>query len=202
MGSEATCIVSFGRRTSKGRALFETNELIFRGDFRLRIPFNDMKSVAAKKNKLLIVFSQGVVVFELGPAAEKWADKIRNPKSLIDKLGVKPDLKVSVLGINEETFLKQLRRRVGPFAQGRSKKNSDPIFLGAEKRRDLRKLEALQAFLSRGGVLWIVAPKGSQEIREADTLKAGRSAGLVDVKVASFSKTHTAHKCIIPVAKR
>lgn len=83
-----------------------------------------MKSVAAKKNKLLIVFSQGVVVFELGPAAEKWADKIRNPKSLIDKLGVKPDLKVSVLGINEETFLKQLRRRVAPFAQGRSTRSS------------------------------------------------------------------------------
>jgi len=202
MGSEATGTVHFGRRVSKGRALLETDELIFRGDFRLKIPFKDMRSVAAKKNKLTIAFSQGVVVFELGPAAEKWAYKIRNPKSLIDKLGLKHGLQVSVLGINEESFLGQLRRRVGAFAQGRLKKDSDVIFLGVEKKGDLSRLEAIQGFMNRNGAIWVVAAKGSQEIREAEVLSAGKSAGLVDVKVVSFSETHTAHKFVIPLVKR
>ena len=33
----------------------------------------------------------GEATFELGPKAERWAERIRNPKSLLDKLGVKPE---------------------------------------------------------------------------------------------------------------
>jgi len=33
-------------------------------------------------------------------------------------------------------------------------------------------------------------------------MAAGKHAGLVDVKVVSFSDTHTAEKFVIPVAKR
>ncbi len=33
-------------------------------------------------------------------------------------------------------------------------------------------------------------------------MAAGKRAGLVDVKVVSFSDTHTAEKFVIPVAKR
>lgn len=33
-------------------------------------------------------------------------------------------------------------------------------------------------------------------------MKAAKEQGLVDVKVVSFSATHTANKLVIPVAKR
>jgi hypothetical protein len=33
-------------------------------------------------------------------------------------------------------------------------------------------------------------------------MRAGKLAGLVDVKVARFSDTHTAEKFVIPVARR
>ncbi len=33
-------------------------------------------------------------------------------------------------------------------------------------------------------------------------MRAGRAAGLVDVKVVGFSATHTAQKFVIPVAAR
>jgi len=33
-------------------------------------------------------------------------------------------------------------------------------------------------------------------------MSAGKRAGLVDVKVVSFSETHTAEKFVVPVAKR
>jgi hypothetical protein len=47
-----------------------------------------------------------------------------------------------------------------------------------------------------------VRPKGSKAITEAETMAAGKRAGLVDVKVVSFSETHTAEKFVIPVAAR
>ncbi len=52
------------------------------------------------------------------------------------------------------------------------------------------------------GAIWIVRPKGRKEITEAETMAAGKRAGLVDVKVVSFSDVHTAEKFVIPVAKR
>jgi hypothetical protein len=50
--------------------------------------------------------------------------------------------------------------------------------------------------------LWIVYPKGKREIKEQQVLEAGKQAGLVDVKVVSFSATHTALKFVWPKAKR
>ena len=57
-------------------------------------------------------------------------------------------------------------------------------------------------FLKPAGALWVVYPKGVQTIREIEVIAAGREAGLKDVKVASFSATHTALKFVIPVASR
>ena len=67
---------------------------------------------------------------------------------------------------------------------------------------DDAKLAALRAKLVPDGALWIVRPKGSGEISETDVMKAGKAAGLVDVKVVRFSDTHTAEKFVIPVARR
>ena len=50
--------------------------------------------------------------------------------------------------------------------------------------------------------MWVVYPKGRTDPSEVDVLEAGKAAGLVDVKVARFSETHTALKFVIPVARR
>jgi hypothetical protein len=60
----------------------------------------------------------------------------------------------------------------------------------------------LQTSLKRNGGIWVVYPKGQSDITESDVLKAGRQAGLVDTKIARFSDTHTAHKFVIPLARR
>ena len=39
-------------------------------------------------------------------------------------------------------------------------------------------------------------------IRESDVMAAAKAAGLVDIKNASFSETHSALKLVVPVAKR
>jgi hypothetical protein len=47
MGNEASCKVRFNKRESQGKALLETSEILFRGDFRLKIPFSTIKSSKA-----------------------------------------------------------------------------------------------------------------------------------------------------------
>jgi len=181
----------------------ETDRLIFRGsDFRLEIPFKEVRSVESRAGRLEISYPRGKAVFELGLLAEKWAEKIRHPKSLLDKLGIKPRAIVAVLGIQDGTFLHQLRERTSFMSKAISTQNYDQIFLLAEEKRHLKKLKSLKRMIKREGAIWIVSPKGNQHIREDDILAAGRDAGLVDVKVVAFSATHTAHKFVIPAAKR
>ncbi len=205
MGNEATCKVQFQGKTVNGKALLETEELIFRegrGDLRLKIPFRAMKSVQAADGMLRILGPEGVAEFELGPQAAKWAEKILHPKSRIDKLGVRSGAVVSVVGISDEALSRELRERTREIALGKPRSDSDWIFLGAESKGDFKHIGPLVKSLKKSGGLWIVYPKGQKHITENDVLAAGRKAGLKDVKVVSFSATHTALKFVIPLAHR
>ncbi len=199
MGLEALCIARFGNRRSRGKALLETNEVIFRGDFRVVIPFREIRSVIARNGELILEHAGGSAAFALGDAAVKWADKILNPKSLLDKLGVKAGMIVTVLGVEEPDFLEQLRKRIGRTVPNTA---SDLIFLAVNKPSDLTQLAALQRRIRQDGAIWILRPKGTKAISQTDVLRAGRAAGLGDVKVASFSPTHTAEKFVIPLNRR
>lgn len=202
MGLEATCKARYGRQVSLGKALLESSELIFRGEFRLKIPFPEIQSAEAKSGELHVKSAAAEAVFELGPQAEKWALKIRNPKSLLDKLGVKPDSRVAVLGVRDEPFLRDLAARTADLSQRKAKKETDMIFLAAQTREALEQLGPLQSFLKPNGAIWVVYPKGRKDISQNDVMAASKASGLVDVKVAGFSDTHTALKVVIPVSKR
>lgn len=205
MGSEAVCTARFAGKNAKGKALLETEELLFRaasGPFRLKIPFRGLHSVTASDGELRIKFDDGQAVLELGDLAAKWAQKILHPKTLIDKLGVKAAASVCVTGINDENFLEQVRRRTNKIVIGKPQKDSDLIFLGVQSPGELNKIPSLAKFLKKNAGLWIVYPKGQKAITESNVLSAGKAAGLVDVKVASFSPTHTALKFVIPLSRR
>src|SRR5258708_29307624 len=108
MGKEVTCKVQFAKQRSEGKALLETNEILFRGMFRLKIPFSTIKSAKAADGELRLQTTEGLAIFHLGAAAEKWLDKILHPKSRIEKLGVKPGAKVCLIGGFDGEFLAEL----------------------------------------------------------------------------------------------
>jgi hypothetical protein len=192
MGQEANCEVRFAGKESAGKALLETDDLIFRGDFRLSIPLKSIQSLEAADGVLRVTSPEGTADFKLGPQAGKWADKIRNPRSLADKLDVKPGMRVSLIGVRD-----RLERRTSDITEGTAAQGSDLIFFGAEKDKDLAKLRSLQKALKPNGAIWVVYPKGQKDITETGVIKAGRQAGMVDIKVARFSETHTALKFVI-----
>ena len=72
---------------------------------------------------------------------------------------------------------------------GRVAKASDAIFLGATKEAELGRIGKLKSSLRPDGALWVIRPKGRPEISEMAVMRAGQAAGLVDVKVVSFSAT-------------
>ena len=202
MGSEAHCDVRLNKQTSKGRARLEEKELLFRGDFRLKIPFLDVKSIDVKRGVMRISFSGGQAAFDLGPDAEKWAEKIRTPRSLLDKLGVKPGMKISLLGIDDDRFKKQLEARTDDVTERRAAKGSDIVFVKMTEAKEAARLKSLKKAIKPDGAVWVVWPKGQKAFREDDARTAGPAAGLVDVKVASFSETLSALKMVIPVKER
>ena len=202
MGLEAQCSAKFDGKTCTGRAHLDTAELQFRGDFSLRIPFKQIESFEARSGKLRIKFPEGTAIFELGSQAEKWALKIRYPKSVIDKLGVKAGFKVSVLGIDDDSFRRQLRERTGDISESKAAKESDLIFFAVNNLKLLGKLKTLRSALKKNGGIWAIWPKGQAYIKEDMVRAAALEQDLVDVKVVSFSDTHSALKLVIPLAKR
>jgi hypothetical protein len=201
VGQEARCIVHHGGGTSEGKALLETDELLFRGDFRLKILLASITQVEASDGVLRVLSSDGESRFELGVAAAKWAERIRNPRTLVDKLDVKPTSRVAVLGLDDPEFLALLRSRAAEV-HGEAGSDRDLIFLGVQHREDLSRLSDLKASLQPAGAIWTIRPKGKPEITERNVMEAAREAGLVDVKVARFSETHTAEKLVVPISMR
>lgn len=205
MGAEAICTVRYGGQTSEGKARLETNELIFRGDFRLKIPFRDidLSRLRDTAGELSVTFDEGTAVFELGLSAARWAEKIRNPRGLMEKLVVKEGQRVAVVGVEDQSFLDALLVRTRDVSRDGLMPEADHVFYEADEPDDLGRLPELQASIGKQGALWVISPKGKgARLKDVEIMAAARDAGLVDTKVVSFSDTHTALRFVIPIAKR
>jgi hypothetical protein len=202
MGQEVVCTARWGGKSVRGKALLETAEIIFRGEERLKIPFATIRGMEAKDGELRLKTDEGLLVFELGERAEKWREKIANPKSVVEKLGVKAGEPVAVFGKLDGEFLKKLKQQKSVVAQEKVVDGIVWIFFGAETREGLAEVKKIAAKMKGSAALWVVYRKGQKSITETDVIGAGRKEGLKDVKVVGFSATHTALKFVIPVEKR
>jgi len=204
MGRERDVEAEWNGRRSHGRAEIESTELRFRGEFRLTVPFADVFAVSAGGTRLLIDLPGGSGSFDLGDReeAERWAERVRNPPSLLHKLGVVPEMRVSVVGLHDPGFLAELRN-AGADVSTRLRSASDLVFVLVEQCEDIgTRLARIEPSLNGDGAVWVLWPKGRPELRETDIIAAGPGAGLVDVKVVRFSERLSALKLVIPLARR
>jgi hypothetical protein len=107
-----------------------------------------------------------------------------------------------VLDVEDAAFLKDLAARSSNFLREIPQSDADLIFFGAEDVRALQRLKILARAIQKNGAIWVVYPKGQKHIRELDVIAAGKSVGLTDNKVCSFSGTRTALRLVIPLARR
>lgn len=190
MGREAKVQAQFDGLTEMGRLQWEAPELIFRGATRQVWRGPQLAGVAADGDDL--VLADGAR-FTLGDAfqAGNWAHAIANPPTRLDKLGVKPHHRVALIGIEDPGFAKELAERVALADDDED--GLDLIFTAIDDPKDFDILPQLARLLGDKGAIWVVSRKGkSAGVKDTAVIKAGRSFGLVDTKVCSFSDTRTA----------
>ena len=122
---------------------------------------------------------------------------------LLDKLGIRPGMRVSLLDIDDETIRPLIADRTSDVTEGWPEPDTDVVLLGADSMAQLEPLPALAARIRPNGAIWVVSRKGkASTLRDVEVMGAGKASGLIDNKVCSFSPTHTALRLVIPVALR
>lgn len=203
MGNQLRCTLRQEGQSFSGKALLETSEIYFRGDIRLKIPFNAITNVHATGGELHVSTKDRLAIFELGSkAAAEWHQKITNPKSVLEKLGVNSGQSVSLFGTFTPAFLSDLKKKGAKIIDNKLAKGSAWIFFLANEKQELAKLSPLAKQIRGATALWLVYPKGQKSITESDVRSAGLKSGLVDVKVVSFSPTLTALKFVLRKSSR
>ena len=128
-------------------------------------------------------------------------EKDYSHRTLVDKLGVKPGMRVSMIGIRDPGFIR-LVERAGADVSTRRRKDTDLFFVAVEDYADMGTLGPLEPSLVRDGAIWVIHPKGRKDVSQAEIIKLGVEAGFVDNKVSAWSETHTALRFVIPKARR
>lgn len=203
MGLEARVKIEWNGEARVARLHLDSNKLDVYLKPALHVPFSQMRTVVAKQGALRITSEQGSLVLQLGEAAERWAQKIKQPKGRLDKLGVKSgDLRVTLLGLHDPEFEAELLTRIDKLYK-KPVSEADLVFFRVASAKDLPKLKSVRDKLAPAGALWVLREKGrAAPVRESDVRTAAKAAGLVDVKVVAFSDALTADKFVIPAAAR
>lgn len=198
MGLESRCVAVIDGKRVDGKLLLEGDELILRGGEKPRkFKLSTLKKLVAEKNRLSAASKEGDVCFQIEGDAEKWLKKIQNPPTRESKLGIKPGTKVFLNGPFEAEFIRAVKANRTDNAS-----EADLILLAVEKKSELKHGKTIRAKMNPAAAIWILYPKGVDAITQMDVFEVLRGIGLKDVKVMSFSATHTGLKFVVPVGER
>jgi len=185
-------------REAESTVLLETDELIVRGEARVKIPRASIERVATRGGVLTITSPVATVSLSLGAdAAGKWKKKLEEaPKRLIDKLDVKPGAKVWLYGTLDDALVAQVEERTTAVVRGTAASGCDVVFVSVDSEKELDRIpRALKATVERGAV-WVVHPKGPAGIADTTIFEKAKTLDLAYTKVARVSETHTAEKLV------
>lgn len=124
-------------------------------------------------------------------------------KPLVEKLGIKPGMKVYVDGgpSNAEELLAGT-----PFTTRLPRQVHVTLLFTTELARLERRLPVVIERTVSNGMIWVCWPKKASkvptDVDENDVRRAGLAAGLVDVKVAAVDETWSGLKLVRRLADR
>lgn len=122
-------------------------------------------------------------------------------RGLLDKLGVKPGMRVATVAFEDTSFRAELAGRgvvVVALEPG-----LDMIFYRVGEPGELMRISEFRPLIRDSGAIWVLRDKGAdRRVREEDIIEAGRAFDLVDNKIASFSDTVAAMRLVVPLNHR
>jgi len=209
MGYETTCQVRVDDRSgtvreAQGKVLLETDELIVRGDARIRIPRHSIERVTRRDGLVSITAPNAIVTLTLGAdAALRWQKKLEEaPKRLIDKLDVQPNANVWLVGTIDRALEGELSERTSRVSRGRTATGCDVVFVAVDSETELDRVDRARGAIGDDGAIWVVHPKGPRGVADTTIFGRAKALGLAYTKVARISDTHTAEKLVLPRAAR
>jgi hypothetical protein len=202
MGTEVQGTVTVGGTKVNTKGDFASDHVTFSGGRRGEVPYSKIEVLGTARGILRLRVDGAIMEFPLGSKVDRIAAKIRKPPTLMEKLGVRGDLKVAVINVEAKSFTIELEKASPNAHHGAPARPVDLLFLAVRGRDELDRIADSVDHVKPDGGMWVVYPKGRRDLRESDVLEAGRAAGLKDIKVARVSTTLTALKFVRPVDER
>ena len=130
-------------------------------------------------------------------------EEVHSTRPLIEKLGVKPGMRIALVGVDDEWFERELRTKTQDIRRSKPSSPCDLVFLRVHGPKDLAKIRTVKSWIEKSGAIWVVRRKGrGAPISDTDVIQAGLDAGLVDNKIASFSDTEGAMRLVFRLRDR
>lgn len=207
MGREAVISARFSwieaGAPREGKALLESDTLLFRGPPRVSWPTADLQAARVEGDDLVLEVGQGTARLTLGAAAPRWLALITSPPSLWEKLGVTSGAHVAVVGALEPPLVAELEARAASVRAGAPIGSTTLVLAPVRTPAELAHVVDLAPKLRGATTLWVVYPKGKgSSVPEADVRAALRDAGLSDNKTCRFDEARTALRFVVPKAAR
>lgn len=197
MGREAKVAYRSGKDCAEVRAHLDSEALELTGGKKLRIRLADVRKATAEGDALKVETKTEKFELALGEKeAAAWAKKILNPPTLADKLGLKADTKVLIVGerIKEIDEAAPAAERASTLTATKAKA-ANVVLLTLAPETAAKQIAAAAKVLPKGTALWLVYTKGTNPNGD-DIIGLARKAGLKDTKVARISVTHAALRFI------
>jgi hypothetical protein len=115
------------------------------------------------------------------------ADGVQPARSVIDRLGVRPGMRVALVGVDDPDLPRLVGERTQKTTTMAPHSAVDMVIYQAEGTFALQRLSELSRSVSDSGALWVLWPRGQEHIRQTHVQRAGSAAGLVDIKMASVT---------------
>jgi hypothetical protein len=197
MGREARVDYIAGRERVHVRAHLDTAAVELSGGKKLTVPFASIRAATVEGEDLKIVAAGARFALRLGAKeAALWAKKILNPPSLADKLGVKADKSVVLIGaVPAEIADAAKAAKVTTAAKPPKAFAADIAIMMLAPGKEEALIAAAAGALRQDQALWLVYEKG-RAVNGDDVIALARKAGLKDTKVARVSDTHAALRFI------
>jgi hypothetical protein len=117
-----------------------------------------------------------------------------------DKLGVKANQRVHLVGTHDATVTKDVKALGASITD--DVRDADWIFWSLTSPADLARMNSLRASMRDDASIWAVWPKGRPELKEDHIRDHALHIDLVDVKVMSWSDTLSGLKIVVRKSAR